>query len=207
MRKRNSFTLIELVMVISIIGILVAIVVISMRQAEVKNRDAERVTDINSINTALQNYGLLENHQYPYAGCIYATDTVLDQNFKKVLVPNFLPTMPVDPLTPTSTYSNEQYVYLSTDSNSVVEFQNPTTCHVTDVTIGARNYYLYAFLETTNSPLSNSNSILAGLNTGVIGPFPWNGNTVQYNTSDPRGIVSPTNEHVNNAYIVRSIGQ
>lgn len=206
-RSRKSFTLIEMIIVISIISILVAITVISMRAAQVKDRDSKRMEDINTINTALQNYGLLDNHQYPYSGCTGSTNTVLDSNFKSVLTPQYLHDMPTDPSTPTSTYDNEQYVYLSTDSASkIVDF---TSCTVNQIEIGARDYYLFAFLETSSSPLSNSAGILSGINTNnngayITGPF---GPSSLYNLSDPRGINNPSQLKVNNAYVVRTVGQ
>jgi len=54
--KYRGFTLIELLVVIAIIGLLVGMVVISVRDVKAKARDAERVSDMNSINTVLGLY-------------------------------------------------------------------------------------------------------------------------------------------------------
>lgn len=52
----RGFTLVELLVVIAIIGLLTAMVVISIQHVKAKSRDAQRVSDINSIATALALY-------------------------------------------------------------------------------------------------------------------------------------------------------
>tara|TARA_B100001167_G_C16735241_1_gene288113 strand:- start:77 stop:619 length:543 start_codon:yes stop_codon:yes gene_type:complete len=61
---KKGFTLIELLVVISIIGVLSTIVLGSLGDARAAARDARRLQDIRSIQTALEVY-YLENDQYP----------------------------------------------------------------------------------------------------------------------------------------------
>lgn len=52
----SAFTLVELLVVISIISVLASIVVVSFRSSQTKGRDAERKNDLKQINNALELY-------------------------------------------------------------------------------------------------------------------------------------------------------
>lgn len=59
-----GFTLIELLVVIAIIGVLSTMIISSINDARSKARDAQRVRDIRTIQTALEMY-YLEHGHYP----------------------------------------------------------------------------------------------------------------------------------------------
>ncbi|HHH12272.1 MAG TPA: prepilin-type N-terminal cleavage/methylation domain-containing protein, partial [Candidatus Moranbacteria bacterium] len=68
---KKGFTLIELLIVIAIIGILASIILVNLAGARAKARDAERLTQIKSVQNALELY-FLDNNRYPYSdydGC------------------------------------------------------------------------------------------------------------------------------------------
>lgn len=97
--KRNisfkGFTLVELLIVLSIIGILSAVVIASTSQARAGARDTRRVSDMKEIQLALAVYYDV-NKQYPTA-----LSTLADPGQK------FIPAIPTDPL------SGSSYEYLS----------------------------------------------------------------------------------------------
>jgi len=63
-RSRRGFTLVELLVVIAIIGILATMVVISVNSVRQQARDAKRISDLNTVASALQAY-YADNHAYP----------------------------------------------------------------------------------------------------------------------------------------------
>jgi len=63
-KAQEGFTIIELLIVIAIIAILVGLVLNNFQGAQAKARDTQRVTDINNINSKLEEY-YNENNAYP----------------------------------------------------------------------------------------------------------------------------------------------
>jgi prepilin-type N-terminal cleavage/methylation domain-containing protein len=68
MRNRRAFTLIELLIVISIIGVLVTLVAVTIRPIQTKSRDAKRKSDLNLYLSALDlfktDFKLYPNHTF-----------------------------------------------------------------------------------------------------------------------------------------------
>ncbi len=93
--NRKAFTLIELMVVISIIGILVAIGIVSYRKTYQLSRDSRRKADLAQIRQALETYRS-ENGYYP---------STLNS-----LTPNYISEIPTDPKT------NQSYTYHRSDN-------------------------------------------------------------------------------------------
>lgn len=76
MNNKKGFTLVEMLVVISIIGILSSFAVVSLNSARQKARDALRKGDMAQLRTALNLYYDDNNYRYPACGTldILATD-------------------------------------------------------------------------------------------------------------------------------------
>jgi len=67
LKMKKGFTLIELLVVIAIIGILAALVIVSLAGARGKAQDAQIKNNIRAIGSAMEQYGLDNNSAYPGA--------------------------------------------------------------------------------------------------------------------------------------------
>jgi len=94
-KRERGFTLFELLVSISIIGILVALASVSYSAAQRKARDARRIQDMKSIQNAAEQYYSINSYAYPlsYSGTwTVSGQTVLEQ-------------YPTDPKTDWTAYS------------------------------------------------------------------------------------------------------
>jgi len=70
--KTKGFTIIELLITITIIGVLATLTIVFLRPQILKARDAKRKSNINEIQTALEEY-LTDNGCYPATGAVTCT--------------------------------------------------------------------------------------------------------------------------------------
>ncbi len=64
-RKNKGFTLVELLITVSIIAILGVILVVNFSSAQKSGRDQRRVSDLKAIQNAAEQYYLLNGSRYP----------------------------------------------------------------------------------------------------------------------------------------------
>ena len=74
MNNKKGFTLVEMLVVISIIGILSSFAVVSLNSARQKARDALRKGDMAQLRTALNLYYDDNNYAYPICGTLAPAD-------------------------------------------------------------------------------------------------------------------------------------
>ncbi len=137
MRKSKGFTIIELLVVVAIIAILATIGFVSYEKVQSRSRDAERISNFDSVKTALGLYYEDYNH-YPVTSNSELNEAAYRSECKAWgakfadevipgLVPEYLPSLPRDPLmtseidqTDYATSLDEDlycYIYLSNGSD------------------------------------------------------------------------------------------
>jgi len=79
MIKKNGFTLFELLVSISIIGILVAVASTSYGAAQKKARDSRRAEDMNTIQKAAEMYYSQNDYVYPSTTGAFITGGVMQK--------------------------------------------------------------------------------------------------------------------------------
>ena len=115
-RKNNAFTLVELIVVITILAILWTIAFISLQWYSSQSRDSVRISDISRMKTAVELFQLdagkyplpTEGTEITYSGWIVWTQWYFwDSTYKNV---GKLDKIPLDPLT------DKKYVYSTTNT-------------------------------------------------------------------------------------------
>lgn len=90
----HGFTLIELLVVIAIIGMLSSIVLASLNTARTKGQDAARISNVKSLETAMELY-YNDNGGYPTSNGSGNGDVLLgDTMLVGKLVPKYIASMP-----------------------------------------------------------------------------------------------------------------
>lgn len=93
---KKGFTIIELLVVISIIGFISSIVLVSLKGIQSKARDARRLTDAKQILTALEMY-YDSNNSYLNTGGNWLDSSIDAPNWITGLAPTYIGEVPDDP--------------------------------------------------------------------------------------------------------------
>ena len=105
--KTLGFTLVEIMVVVSIISVLVSVTLISLNGVRANSRDAKRFNDLKQVEVALELYRQT-NNQYPNTNglwqtvCKYGADPVPRDvtgpaGYIPNLAPDFIRELPIDP--------------------------------------------------------------------------------------------------------------
>uniref|UniRef100_A0A7V3JAS0 Prepilin-type N-terminal cleavage/methylation domain-containing protein n=1 Tax=candidate division CPR3 bacterium TaxID=2268181 RepID=A0A7V3JAS0_UNCC3 len=158
----KSFTIVELLVVISIISLLAGLITASVSKARAKGRDAKRKADISSIQTALEMYYEQNGKYPPLSNPPSAYGNTVDA-LAQQLVPSFLPTMPHDPNVKRGNNNcGVDYYYFINASNQYVLLSNLEstndpdyiTCQIpSDMTCSGDTYH---YRVTNGLPLGPS---------------------------------------------------
>lgn len=135
-KNRSGFSLVELLITVSIIAILIAIGVASYATINRQSRDTKRKSDIEQIRSALEMYRA-DVGSYPTAGAgswvVTSSSTDPTAGLTPALVSTYLAVVPLDPK------SAQSYMYMATNASggyyygyclsALLESENPTdTC-------------------------------------------------------------------------------
>lgn len=122
---RFGFTLVEIMVVISIISILLSVLYVNFNAARESSRDAVRKTDLSQLQLALELYKA-QNERYPEQGCgaslWVGPGPVSTANYSSCddwidgLVPEFIAELPSDPNA--ESINNQGFFYRTDDSGS-----------------------------------------------------------------------------------------
>ncbi len=129
-------SLIELLVVIAIIGILSGVVLTNLNSARARAKDARRITDVKSIQLALELFAEHCGGRYPAVSTL--TTTSSNTSCPSVVFGTYLNTLPKDP-------GNASLDYKYTPIGS-----SNATCY---------EYHLGAALETSNSVLNDDSDL------------------------------------------------
>ncbi|MFA4996088.1 MAG: type II secretion system protein [Patescibacteria group bacterium] len=112
-KRKKAFTLIEILVVVSIIGILASVVTVNLIYAQKKSRNTKRIGDLEAMNNAIKQYYATENNlpdnRASSGACIvgssYGGGVCLGE-----LISNYMAVLPTDPLNqPGNKYSYHNY--------------------------------------------------------------------------------------------------
>ena len=131
---KKGFTLVELMIVIAIIALLSGIILTSTTGSKAKSRDARRISDLNQIQLALEQY-FDRCGQYPTVdNNLPSTSSTCNVGGTSVTINSYISVIPSDP----TNDATHKYSYAVNNSS------NPT------------DYILHATLESSNAAQQNS---------------------------------------------------
>ncbi|MFH0773336.1 MAG: type II secretion system protein [bacterium] len=111
---KKAFSLVEILVVVTIIAFLASIAAVSYSRFVKQSRDARRKTDIEQIRAAIEIYRNF-NGVYPTPGMTFGTGTIVDSTA------TYMSKIPADPMS--TSPSGNTYYY-----TSVTPFQDYTLC-------------------------------------------------------------------------------
>ena len=106
MKKNFGFTLVELLVVISVIGILASIILVSFTGSQKQARDTQRKSDLRQYQLALENFANKSNGLYPRRNSTVSANSTLCDDL-------VLTTCPSDPREGKDTAFDDNYKYQS----------------------------------------------------------------------------------------------
>lgn len=130
-KKQQGFTLIELMVTISIIAILAAVGIVVYSSAQKSGRISKRVQDLKAIQGALELYKSATGGYPAQNGWVCIGPAALGD-----LVPNYMPILPADPLDNGNAAGTNCYEYTSGGETVTTEYKIRTNANLAAVASG-----------------------------------------------------------------------
>ena len=149
-KVKRGFTLIEILVVITIIAILTGTGTVAYKNAVIKGDDGKRKQDLLAVKGALTLF-YEDNHKYPPldpANTRTASASDEDDNWIPDLVPNYLPKLPKDP-------KQSVPAVLITECSDVSKLN--VYCYT--VTSNRQSFTLWGQLQNQNDPEKNTDCL------------------------------------------------
>jgi prepilin-type N-terminal cleavage/methylation domain-containing protein len=178
---KKSFTLIEILVVVFIIGLLASLVIVNLNQARAKGRDAKRISDLTTVASALQAY-YADNHKYPphtYSNYPYSMISYINMvsGLKK---DGYLASCPQDPKVQLTGDPCDPRSYPSTYGTISGEFGYRYQAWIDNSNDGCSlsssqqcNYYALAAKVELDENKTINDSLVGGLNYRLCNGEPW----------------------------------
>lgn len=176
MKKKSAFTLIEVVVVVSIIALISSVVFFSLSGSQQKERDAKKISEVLQLQTALENYKRAEG--------VYPSTITLGQPLVGLTTGiTFLSKIPVAPTGETCAVSQYSYSYSTTTKEYSLSFCIKN--NLEDYTAGVY-YATPRGIEKAPPPVcGDSDYVLTGIDgttypTALIGTQCWMAKNLDY---------------------------
>lgn len=125
--RTRGFTIVELLIVIVVIAILAAITIVAYNGIQQRARDAERVSEVKALRTAIEMYAA-DTGAYPSVGSDNAGYSV--SSLAAALVPTYLQAIP---LPPSGSNANDYSYVRGAAANASyairIDYQTKPACH------------------------------------------------------------------------------
>ena len=163
---RRGFTIVELVITITIMGILLTVAIVNLNATQANGRDAERRGDVESLALNIEGYYTNENPDIPmsggtYLGNLYITDALIktylpNLDMKSVHSPSVEESDPISLVKATNTLTTTAGILPKpSNSNDVYVYQPLTAsgalCTNPSVSGDCRRFNIYYYQETDNT--------------------------------------------------------
>ena len=116
MQRQAGFTIVEMLIVVTILALLAGVLVPVLNDSAATSRDARRSADLKAVQSALEAFKRV-NGEYPTTDDSWSVENGTNKNYGangyiKDLVPTFLPALPKDPNEKTE-FGTDGYSYRS----------------------------------------------------------------------------------------------
>lgn len=157
--SRRGFTIVELIITITIMGILMTLAVVSVNATQVRARDDERKADVESIKTALETYYNvgsdtdISRGRYPTTSLV-GSETVIRNTLRDINIQSFIAPNQTDPTATFKAATNNTQTTTGVSPQPTVNeyIYQPLNNAGNLCTSGdCRRYNLYYRLETDNT--------------------------------------------------------